>query len=137
MRLVVCLLSFSALVGCAGTTVNPVVADTKSAEAEDGYRAALATVHTQGYLIEANDPRQHHLRVLAKPVSEAPEHSSRFDIDAVPGAVLISWYLPHGRIQKDAEARALRRQMQALAWGIGGRAWILGGEPTFRRNTLP
>jgi hypothetical protein len=124
-----CLLALLTLLGCASSRLgNPVVADTGTAEAQDGYEAALATLESQGYLIAAKDQPRHHLRVLAKPTSAGEPHATYFDIQAMPGAVGIFVETPHRRAPAEAESRELRRQMEQLAWGIGGRARILGGE---------
>jgi hypothetical protein len=122
------LLVLLTVLGCASGLGNPVVADTGTAEARDGYEAALATVESQGYLVAINDRRRHHLRVLAKPTSAGESSVAYFDIQAMPGAVGIFVETPGRRGPREAEARELRHQMEQLAWRIGGRARILGGE---------
>jgi len=124
------LLALLAVLGCSSQLGNPVVADTGTAESRDGYEAALATVESQGYLVADQDRQRHHLRVLAKPTSAGQSNATYFDIQAMPGAVGIFVDTPGRRAPEEAEARELRHQMEQLAWGIGGRARILGGEPS-------
>jgi hypothetical protein len=116
------------VLGCSSQLGNPVVADTGAAEARDGYEAALATVESQGYNVAVNDRQRHHLRVVAKPTTAGASSVAYFDIQALPGAVGIFVQTPGRHEPEQAEARELRRQMEQLAWGIGGRARILGGE---------
>ncbi len=121
------LLALLAVLGCASQLGNPVVADTGAAESWDGYEAALATVESQGYRITINERQRHHLRVQAKPTSAGESSVAYFDIQALPGVVGIFVETP-GRRAPEKEARELRHQMEQLAWGIGARARILGGE---------
>ncbi len=117
--------------GCAASGLaEPVVADTGLAEARDGYEAAVATAKSLGYLVVTNDRRHHRLRLLAKPINAERPSETCFNIQAIPGAVGIFLSTPSQRVPKDAEVRALRHQMEQLAWGIVGRARILGGEPS-------
>ena len=131
------LLALVTVLACSSQLGNPVVADTGTAEARDGYEAALATVESQGYLVAAKDQPRHHLRVIAKPTSAGESSVAYFDIQAMPGAVGIFVETPGRRAPEEPEARELRRQMEQLAWGIGGRARILGGEPSPAPDQLP
>ncbi len=117
------------LPGCTGANLgNPVLADTGAAEARDGYEAALATLESQGYLVAVKDPERRFLRILAKPVPGASPTGTYFDLQAMPGAVGIYLLLPQATAPLPAIVRQYRRQMEQLAWGIGGRARIMGGE---------
>ena len=127
-----------ALVGCGAESLpNPVVVQTDAADAWDGYEAALATSQSQGYPIVVNDRHHFSLLVQAEPsrakqtADEQATSEAYFGIQALPGGpVEIFVEEPAGHAVDQVEARTLRRQMEQLAWGIGQRAQILGGEPS-------
>jgi hypothetical protein len=93
-------------------------------ERHDGYEAAMATVQAHNYQIAANDPKHGYLRVRAKPGQRDGQQSgvTYFEIHSMPGTVDIFVTAANGHPPTEPEARQLRPQLEALAWGIQSRA---------------
>jgi hypothetical protein len=123
--------------GCGRASLtDPVVARTGRADTNDGYQAALAAVHADGYEVVAGSQESGYLRVWSKSTSndQAPR---AIEISVWPGSIRLDAALAKGETASETDATLMRREMQELAWAIAGRARALAGEAAGPVTTRP